>query len=228
MEYSSISRARSIKSGTRDKLFRARIPWDIVKWIEYFLQDRTFQVKIGDHITNKYNITCGVPQGAVLSPTLFSVFINDIPLNKKKHFSNSLLFSDDLLLIHTIRKLNKNVESKINQQVKKIGEWLFKWRLEMTPSKCKYVIFSNDKKRAKEEKLNIVLNEVNLDKSDSITFLGIVFDKYLSFGENVKKIQEKCCNRMKLIKILRQNRWHLSLSTKLSLYKSLIRSIYSE
>lgn len=95
----------------------------------------------------------------------------------------------------------------------------------MTPSKCKYVIFSNDKKRAKEEKLKISLNEVELEKNDSITFLGIIFDSYLSFGENIKKIQEKCCSRMKLIKILCQNRWHLNLTTKLALYKSLIRSI---
>ena len=73
-----------------------KIPPQIISWIFDFLQNRTFSVKINEIFSSKYPITAGVPKGAVLSPILFSIFINDIPKTESKNKSNSLLFADDL------------------------------------------------------------------------------------------------------------------------------------
>jgi hypothetical protein len=117
------------------------------------------------------------------------------------------------------------VEKEINLHVKAIETWLKQWRLQMATAKCNYVIFSKEKRNNKNENLKIILNNETIKRSDTITFLGITFDRYLSFGENVDKVRNKCMNRLNLLKILSHSSWHLSNNTKLALYKSLIRSV---
>ena len=66
------------------KLIKIETPWFLVLFIIKFLKDRTFQVKIGNCLTQKKVISNGTPQGSVLSPTLFLIFINDIPIKREK------------------------------------------------------------------------------------------------------------------------------------------------
>ena len=73
-----------------------KIPKILILWICDFLNDRCFSVKINNYVSTVKPIYALVPQGAVLSPTLFSIYINDIPKVEKKNHSNSLLFADDL------------------------------------------------------------------------------------------------------------------------------------
>ncbi len=105
------------------KLLKLNIPKYLVAWIREFLKDRKFEVKVNQCISSRQSFKCGVPQGAVLNPLLFSLFINDIPDNTKKNKSYSLLFADDLIYFEIHYRdsiLNKN----INDQLIRIQEWL--------------------------------------------------------------------------------------------------------
>lgn len=86
-------------NGLLYKLIKINTPVQTLIWIKQFLNNRSFRVKQNSHITKPYKIETGVPQGAVLSPVLFSIFINDIPINNKKNKSYSLLFADDLVSV---------------------------------------------------------------------------------------------------------------------------------
>ena len=87
-----------------------------------FLEDRTFTVKIGQNLSNEKPITCGVPQGGVISPILFSLYINEIPLKENKR-SNSLLFADDLVDIFEFDQMGKNITDRISKRTKALENW---------------------------------------------------------------------------------------------------------
>ena len=80
-------------------MIKIKVPYYLIRMIEVFLRGRTFMVKINGIFSSVRNIGAGVPQGGVLSPTLFSIFINDSPSRNKKNKRYTLLFADDLCYI---------------------------------------------------------------------------------------------------------------------------------
>ena len=204
------------------KLRQYNTPFYLIELISDFLSDRTFSVKIGSSEMQKYVITCGVPQGAVLSPTLFAIFINDIPSRfseKKGQFS--LLYADDLILLAKFGNTTKGVEKEINKYLEK---WSSLWRLRFAPHKCSYTIFANSKKNL-AAKMNLKLYNVSLNEDKSPKFLGFVYDGLLSGKEHLSKIKKTCMSRLNIIRILTHKNWGLNKSTLVQIYKSLIRSV---
>ena len=112
----------------------------MIKFIKNFLYGRTFRVKIGDAYSDPHPVTCSVPQGSVLGPILFLVYINDIPLSNSLNLSNSVLFADDLASIFFFKKLSR-VRRRIKGYLDNLVEWLFKWRLKMNAKKCCILFF---------------------------------------------------------------------------------------
>ena len=214
------------------KLYKINTPFYMLEWLKNFLQNRQFRVKVGEYMTESYNITCGVPQGAVLSPTLFSIFINDIPISSKKNENYSLLFADDLAKIIIFDKINENVNIKINKELSSLQSWLTNWRLKMAPEKCSYTIFSlsyksGDKgtKGVIKEELNLSMYNKSISKNNEPLFLGMRFDKYMCFKNQVKYLKKSCNDRLNIIKVLSHKSWNIDTFTLLNLYKSLVRSL---
>jgi hypothetical protein len=205
------------------KLIKLNFPKYILCWLMDFLSNRQFAVRINNSITAKRIISAGVPQGAVLSPTLFSIFINDITISYSRNKSYSLLFADDLCYFQVYRKKRTSIK-QIQIYLDRIEKWLKTWRLLMAPHKCNYIVFSNDKKN-QEEDLEIKLFGEKLNKSVNPTFLGIRFDKYLSFKNQLKYLKEACMKRINVIKVLANKSWGLKIKTLNQVYNSLIRSL---
>ena len=163
----------------------------IVSWIKDFLSNRFFAVRVNSSITDKIEIRAGVPQGAVLSPTLFSIYINDIPVNYSKNKFYSLLFADDLCAFKIYKKSNR-INKQIQSYLNLIECWLKKWRLMMAPHKCSYIVFSADKSGKSESNLDIKLIGTPIKMCLDPTFLGIRFDKYLSFKNELNYLKDAC------------------------------------
>ena len=210
-------------NGLLYKLIKINTPSFIICWIKNFLENRTFRIKTGDYISEANPISAGVPQGAALSPILFSIFINDIPIWHKKNNDYSLLFADDLIFMNCFKK-NGNAQNHINKYLRMLEKWLATWRLIMAPHKCNYIIFSKFH-GDESSKLHLELFKTKLEINNSPTFLGIRFDKALTFKNQIDYLQDSCVNRLNFLKIVSKRSYGLSLKTLNQLYVTLIRSI---
>jgi exonuclease III len=209
-------------NGLLYKLIKAKIPEYIIRWIRSFLENRRFEVKVNDVTSTARPIACGVPQGSVLSPVLFSLFINDIPSRSNKNKNQSLLFADDLCHLELFNKPSQ-AQDNINTYLIQLEAWLKAWRLKMAPHKCAYIIFNNSDNT---HDLNLRLGGESITRTTETTFLGIVLDEKLNFSSHLEKIQEACKKRTNIIKILAHPSWKLNLQTLRQLYFALVRSLF--
>ena len=156
----------------------------IIIWLFYFFQNRIFMVIVNSILSTIFNIETGVPQGGVLSPVLFSIFINDILMSQDNNKINSNLFADDLASFCSSKSIHK-IERELNQFLTNMEKWLFKWRLEINAKKCQFIIFGR-KKHVSEIKLKL-FNEL-IPRVNETRFLGITLDSRMNFTKCVEEI----------------------------------------
>ena len=204
------------------KMAKIQVPLYIIEWVKNFLSNRMFYVQVNNFESERGEIRTGVPQGAVISPILFTIFINDIPKENQKNKSYSLLFADDLLTFFIFNRYG-NIRSIIRTYLKKIEDWLAKWKMKMAPDKCSYLIFSGNPGKTKP--LDIEFLGKNIPYVKNPVFLGIKLDEKLCYNAQVEHIRNKCLNRLNIIKIISNKYWKLSKDTLLNIYNSLIGSV---
>ncbi len=205
------------------KLIQMKLPRYMINWVGSFLSDRSFVIKVGNTVSGSAIIVTGVPQGSALSPILFSVFINDVPVNSSENDSFSLLFAGDLNTFFIYKNANKQLQNKIDKYTQALEVWLCKWKLCMAPSKCQYTVFSKGNRANKVFGAKL-FGEAIPYEANPIS-LGITFDPTLSFKEHISSIKNKCSSRLNIIKIFSHKSWSLTRETLVSIYRSLIGSV---
>ena len=214
------------------KLYSLGIPPYLIDIIKAFLDERTFVVKINGEKSSIKIIECGVPQGGVLSPTLFSIYVNDLPLAEGVNES-TLLFADDILYNIRYKYKEKNrctldakekAQKKAQEYLNRLEHWMNEWRLTLAPHKCAHIVFS--KARDHDDVMDLKLYGTNIPWDSAPKFLGIVFDTNLAFDNHLTSILKKVNDRLNILKILSYDkRWRLDDWTLIKIYKSLIRSV---
>jgi hypothetical protein len=119
------------------------------------------------------------------------------------------------------------IEQKLNDYLQKLEKWMNQWRLSLAPHKCQYLIFSKNKRASREDSFELRLYGELIPKDNSPTFLGIRFDPYMSFTNQVEYVLEKGKSRLNIIKILSHyNTWKINTTTLVRIYVALIRSLF--
>ena len=146
-----------------------------LQWFESYLSERKQCVSIGNTNSDIGILACGVPQGSILGPLLFLLYINDITKSSNK--LKFLLFADDTCLSCSYES-NKNTESIINEELQKVTEWLVTNRLSLNVDKSNYLVFLFKNKR---DTLNITMNNEILHEKEETKYLGIIIDRKLNW-----------------------------------------------
>ena len=203
-------------------MIKMKVPYYIVKIIEQFLKNRSFSVKVGAFVSARRAIKCGVPQGAVLSPTLFSIFINDIPVKRDKNKRYSLLFADDLVFFEIYKNYTATLEKRINKYLEQLEKWSNLWRVTFAPHKCNSLVFT---KKQTTDQFDLYMYGQKIEQVNEAKFLGITFDSMLKFDTHIQNISKTCSEKLNLIRTLTQKQWKIDAGVLINIYKSLIRSI---
>ena len=126
-------------NGLRFKIFQLDLPTKMTRWISDFLVSRLIQVNVNNFSSSQINPKARVPQGSVLSPLLFLIYVNDLPT--PHHKQNSLFqFADDTAQWAFSR--NVRIAAKLlKQDLLKLAMWCAKWRLKLNPVNTKVIIF---------------------------------------------------------------------------------------
>ena len=153
-----------------------------LKWFESYLTNRTQKVCINGTFSESCNVKFGVPQGSVLGPLLFLLYINDMP-----NSSNILkihLFADDTSIFFSHKNL-KELESIVNNELSKVSDWLIANKLTLNVDKSNFLLISPSRKNT-TNKINLSINNEAIAQKDCIKYLGVLLDKNLSW-KNLSK-----------------------------------------
>ena len=196
-----------------NKLIRYGVNTQTHKWISSFLNNRTQQVVVDGVSSERSEVSSGVPQGSVLGPLLFLLFINDLP-SYTKH-SSIRLFADDCVLYKQIT--SDDDRNKLQDDLNGLLQWEDDWKMQFHPEKCVQLSITLKKKPMET---NYTMRSHQLEKVSSAKYLGITISSNLSWSPHIEDITSKAFSKLAF---LQRNISHCPRKTKTLAYQSLIR-----
>uniref|UniRef100_A0A3Q3EDH9 Reverse transcriptase domain-containing protein n=1 Tax=Labrus bergylta TaxID=56723 RepID=A0A3Q3EDH9_9LABR len=167
-----------------NKLERYGIRGVILNWLRSYLHNRQQFVKLGEYTSSCLDIACGVPQGSVLGPIIFILYINDIC--KTSNILQFVLFADDTNIFCTGEDLQQLLEL-ITSEMSKLKRWFDNNKLSLNLSKTK-IMFGNCKLN---NDVNVKIDGVNIERVYVNKFLGVTIDHKLCWKPHIKHVKSK-------------------------------------
>ena len=150
-----------------------------------------------DSVSNPAKIPVGVPQGSILGPLLFFIYVNDIPKCLEK--INVTLYTDDTAVCYSSRNLPDLIDT-INHDFLNISKWLSLNQLTLNVTKSKFMIVGSRQKMNAVDPVNLSLVGKPLFQSDTFTYLGVKLNTNLSWTDHVHWIYAKVLKKLSLFK----------------------------
>jgi ribonuclease HI len=208
------------KYGIMKDLSDAGLHGRLPMFIESFLQDRQFQVRLGSFVSQQYDQETGLPQGSILSVILFALKINSIVKTLSPGIECSL-YVDDFVICYRSKHIHI-IERHIQGCLNKLQDWADTNGFKFSTSKTVCMHFCRLRKTHCEP--NLTLNGNLIPLVEETKFLGLIFDRKLSFLPHIKYLKDKCVKALNLLRVVSHTAWGADQETLLHLYRSLIRS----
>jgi hypothetical protein len=170
-------------------------------WVESYLDKRKQFSTYNDKRSKTETVLCGVPQGSILGPLLFFIYVNDLGSIFKE--MNAILFADDTNLITTGNSI-ATLERKANREIPILVEWLKTNRLSLNIKKTHIMLFGKGNSKSDPLDINIKIDGTKLDIVQETKFLGIILDNKLSWKPHILYQSQKMAKSVGLISRARQ------------------------
>ncbi len=167
---------------------------DCIKWFRSYLCNRKQFTDVNGQHSEFENVTCGVPQGSILGPLLFLVYVNDMSASVQCEL---YLYADDSALLTTGKSI-EHIESVLEGELKNVSKWLIDNKLSLHLGKTESVIYGPPKK-VKDRVMNINIDGIMIKGKDSVKYLGAHLDQCLTgvtMATNAIKKVNKCLKFM--------------------------------
>ena len=204
------------REGLLYKLDEKGICGRIWMWLKSFLSDRKASCKLKHHEGEEFVSKVELPQGSVLSPLLFNLFIEDI---FEKVSSKKVKFADDGTVWrsgHDIQRMVRGMEVDLEE----IRIWVKKWRMKLNILKTEYCIFSKEQSMLDLD-IEIKIDNTNLKRTRKPKLLGVTLDEKLTFQEHVKIVERKAQKMLSALRILGKTERNVP-TNMVRLYKSIV------
>ena len=208
------------KYGIMNDLHDFGIRGRLAYFISAFLNKRQFRVRVGDTFSNPHEQEMGVPQGSILSVTLFSVKINNI-VKSVSPGVECFLYVDDFCICYRSKHMH-TIERQLQQVLNNLSKWSSENGFKFSKTKTKCMHFCQSRKLHLDPEL--ALDGVQIEVVPEFKFLGLLFDSKLSFIPHINYLSNKCHKALNLLRVVSSMDWGADRKVLLRLYRTLVRS----
>ena len=165
-------------------------------WFHSYLSSRSQKTFIGQSSSSLRKVSVGVPQGSILGPILFSIYINDLPTSLRN--SAVTLFADDTAMYCSADSANA-LQAMLNQDLDSLAKWLYDHKLSLNISKSKFMIIGGRRKLNSINEVSLKIRDKELDRINSYKYLGVIINESLSWADHIEYVQGKVSQRLGLL-----------------------------
>ena len=166
-----------------------------LNWLRSYLHNRSQYVCYNNNSSSLLPISCGVPQGSILGPLLFIIYIND--LCNVSNILKFFLFADDTNIFYSCNDI-KEAERILNENITLLSRWFRINKLSLNLSKTKFMVFMG-KLRSNVETIELKVDHIVIERVTETNFLGVVIDDKLSWQSHIRQIERKIAKNIGII-----------------------------
>jgi hypothetical protein len=205
------------------KLLSNDFPMYQVKMIKSFLENRISYVTVDGEASDVYKVSAGVPQGSPLSPFLFNLFINDMPVPKHCKLA---IYADDTALTSSVKNYDLQIlVNRMGSGLAEIGNYFSSWKVKINSEKTEAILFTKSTKMNKLKETHKIHFNETLDWKNNVQYLGLTLDPKLTFKTHIDKCRRKGGMVTRFLFPLMKRTSALSQQGKITLYRSYIRPV---
>lgn len=205
------------------KLKKFGFPDYLCAMMREFTANRSFRVHVGDALSGHKSIPAGLPQGSILSPILYSIFVSDLRVGAQ---SNTACYADDTAVYSSSNQSNA-ICRRLQTSLTRVENFFVKWKIKANAAKTQAILFPFDRRRRRTPTTQLTFNGSPVEFTNTVKYLGVILDSKLLFRQHIDDIRTRANKCLAAMYPIIGRKSILSTKNKLMLFKAIIRPVFS-